>query len=71
MEEKDESMVRKWRKAGHSYDSINEMFKSMFPNVDKGFSVRAVRGYCKKHKLEKITEDEVDNTIFEAVQEVL
>ena len=53
MEEVDESMVRKWRKAGHSYDSINEMLKSMSPNVDKGFSVRTVRGYCKKHKLEK------------------
>lgn len=70
MEKLDESMVRKWRKDGHSYDSISEMLKSMFPNVDKGFSVRTVRRHCKKHKLEKMTEDEVDDTVFEAVQEV-
>ena len=42
----------------------------MFPNVDKGFSMRTVRHYCKKHKLEKMPEDEVDDTVFEAVQEV-
>ena len=36
MEEMDESMVRKWKKDGHSYDSINEMLKCIVPNVDKG-----------------------------------
>ena len=66
----DESIVRKWRKAGHFYDSINEMLKSMLPNVDKGFSMRTVRGYLKSINWKKIIEDEVDDTVFEAVQEV-
>ena len=46
------------------------MLKYILPNIDKGLYERTVCFYCKKHKLEKMTEDEVDNAVFETAQYV-
>lgn len=71
MEETDKSIVKKWRKDGHSYDSINGMLNCIIPNVDKGVLnkngvvyVRTVCRYCKKHKLENISKDELMMMLF-------
>ena len=41
----------------------------ILPNIDKGFSVRTVCCYWKKHTFQKMTKDEVDD-VFDIVQEV-
>lgn len=57
------------RKNGRTYAEISEQLKQMFPS-QKGLSERSVRRFCKLHRLTKMDEEEVDEVVEQAVDEV-
>ena len=44
--------------------------RHMFPSIDRGFSVRTVWRSCKNHVIENINEEELDDIVAEALEEV-
>ena len=69
MENVDKSLVHQWIKKGHSYQWISETLIHMYPNR-KGFSPRSVRRFCDKHNIKKLSSNELDALVDEAVKEV-
>ena len=70
MEHVDRNLVEYLRCQGKTYTQISEQLKTIYPAISTGLSSRSVRRYCYVHSIDKLTEDQVDEVVREAVNEV-
>ncbi|XP_019860756.1 PREDICTED: uncharacterized protein LOC109589075 isoform X1 [Amphimedon queenslandica] len=70
MEEVDCSLVESWIKDGKTYAWISEQLQQLYPNISRGLSVRSVRRFCNNHNISKMTDDELDDVVTDAVKDV-
>ena len=57
--------------AGFTYKEVSEELERKYPHIQKGLSSRSVRRYCQIHKLKKLKDDELDQVVDEAIDEVM
>ena len=70
MEFVDRSLIEYLRYQGKTYTQISEQLKILYPTITMGLSSRSVCRYCYIQSIGKLTEDEIDEVVHEAVNEV-
>lgn len=63
-------LVEKWVKEGKTYEMISEELHKLYPGLRWGMSARSVRRFCSKNNIKRITEDELDDLVSDAVEQV-
>ena len=69
MEKVDKDYVQSWIKQGHSYRLISHKLIHCYQNIRQGLSGRSVR-FCDKHNIKKLSSNEIDEVVSDAVEEV-
>ena len=70
MEKVDKDLVESWIKQGHSYQLISHKLIHYYPNIRQGLSGRSVRRFCDKHNIKRLSSNEIDEVVSDAVEEV-
>ena len=70
MEKVDKDFVQSWIKQGHSYRLISHKLIHCYPTIRQGLSGRSVRTFCDKHNIIRLSSNEIDEVVSDAVEEV-
>ena len=63
-------LLTSWIKQVHTYEWISNELKVLFPEKQRGFSVRSVRRFCSNEGITKMDENELDEVVKISVDEV-
>ena len=66
----DGALVEYLRCQGRTYRQISDLLKQQYPNTANGLSSRSIRRFCFMNSIKKLSNNEIDAIVEEAIHEV-